>query len=314
MDDPDRVCVLNPVSGTGDHAERVRTAMTDRGFEVYETAGAEDAVRLGVEAGLADADEVAVCGGDGTINEVLRGLAAAERLESVTLSVLPAGTANLLAGNVGIDGIDAGIEALDAAGTDDERVRTVDIGMADEQPFVVSCIAGLPADVSVNTSGDLKGRFGTLAFLIEGVREAREFDGLEVRVETRGAGDDRLWRGTAVCLLVGNARRFVEQGGQADMEDGLFDVAIVEDKPPADLLAEGISHRLLGRGTDGVTHLRTREVRVAGTDDPITFSRDGEVTTHRELLLFNKPRALDLRVGPDYAVDPDGGDEVDGVL
>jgi diacylglycerol kinase family enzyme len=302
MHGAERVCVLNPVSGGGDHAGDVRRGMADRGFEVVETDGPEDAVRLGVEAGLAGADELAVCGGDGTVNEVLRGLAAAERLEDVTLSVIPAGTANLLANNVGVDSVAHGMDV-----TVDGRIRTVDIGMADEQPFVVSCLAGLPADVSVATSGDLKRRFGTLAFLIEGAREAREFDGIDVRVETRGPGDEAVWRGAAICILVGNARRFVESGGQADMEDGLFDVAIVEQMPPANALAEGISHRLLGRSTEGVTHLRTGEVRVTGreADGPITFSRDGELTTHRELLLFAKPRALDLRVGPDYRVDPE---------
>jgi hypothetical protein len=76
--------------------------------------------------------------------------------------------------------------------------------------------------------------------------------------------------------------------------------------PPQDLLAEGISHRLLGRSTEGVTHMRTREVRVTGADGPITFSRDGEVADHRELLLYNKPRGLNLRVGDAYVVDPDG--------
>jgi YegS/Rv2252/BmrU family lipid kinase len=274
--------------------------LEERGFEVVETSGPEDAVRLAVEAGLDGVDELAVCGGDGTVNEVLRGLAAAEWLEEVTLSVVPAGTANLLAGNVGVTDLEHGVEVATNG-----RVRSVDIGMADEQPFVVSCIAGLPADVSVSTPGDLKQRLGTLAFLVQAIREAGEFDGLKTRIETRGEGDTELWEGDALCLLVGNARKFVEKGGQADMEDGLFDVAIVEEMPPGDIVAQGISHRLLGRSTDGVTHLRTREVRVSGVNGPITFSRDGEVTSHEELLLFAKSAALDLRVGPDYVVDPD---------
>jgi YegS/Rv2252/BmrU family lipid kinase len=296
-----RRCILNPVSGSGNHAGRARRLLEERGFEVVETTGAEDAVRLAVEAGLDGVEEVAVCGGDGTVNEVLRGLAAAEALEEVTFSVIPAGTANLLAGNVGVTDLEHGVEVADGG-----RVRTVDIGMADEQPFVVSCIAGLPADVSVSTPDELKGQLGTLAFIVQALREAGEFDGLHARIETRGEGEDRIWEGEALCVLVGNARKFVERGGQADMEDGLFDVAIVERMPPQNLLAEGISHRLLGRSTEGVTHMRTREVRVTGADGPLTFSRDGEVADHRELLLFNKPRALNLRVGDAYVVDPDG--------
>jgi YegS/Rv2252/BmrU family lipid kinase len=293
-----RRCILNPVSGTGDHAESVTRRMDARGFEVVETERPEDAVRLAFEAGQDEVSELAVCGGDGTVNEVLRGLAAAEHLEEVTLSVVPVGTANILAGNVGIPSVEAGIDTADTG-----DVRDVDIGMADQQPFVVSCIAGLPADASVAASGDLKQRFGTLAFLVTGAQEALQFDGLTVTLEDGGDGGE-LWSGDAVCVLVGNARRFVETGGQANMEDGRFDVAVVEQMPGPNLVAEGVAHRLLGQQTDGVTHFQTDELRVSA-DDSITFSRDGEVATHEELLLFAEPRALSLRVGPDYDPAPD---------
>lgn len=288
-----RRCILNPVSGTGDHVDYVTRLMEARGFEVVETEGEEDAVRKAFDAGMDGVSELAVCGGDGTVNEALRGLAAAEHLEDVTLSVVPAGTANILAGNVGIRDIDHGIEVADTG-----DVREVDIGMADQQPFVVSCIAGLPADASVAASGDLKERFGTLAFLVTGAQEALQFDGLTVTLEDGESGGE-LWSGEALCVLVGNARRFVETGGQANMEDGRFDVAVVEQMPGPNLVAEGVAHRLLGQQTDGVTHFQTDELRVSAAD-PITFSRDGEVATHEELLLFAKPRALSLRVGADY--------------
>jgi diacylglycerol kinase family enzyme len=295
-----RRCILNPVSGTGDHAQWVTRLLEARGFDVVETSGPEDAVRLAMEAGFDEVSELAVCGGDGTINEALRGLAAAEHVEDVTLSVVPAGTANLLAENVGIRDIKHGIEVADTG-----DVRRVDIGMADEQPFLVSCIAGLPADASVSTGGDLKERFGTLAFLLTGAQEALQFDGLTVTLEDRQDGITEAWSGEALCVLIGNARKFVEKGGQADMEDGLFDVAVVEEMPPQSLVAEGVAHRLLGQQTQGVEHFRTSELRISSDDGPITFSRDGEVTTHEELLLFAEPHSLDLRVGADYVASPD---------
>jgi diacylglycerol kinase family enzyme len=89
------------------------------------------------------------------------------------------------------------------------------------------------------------------------------------------------------------------------MEDGLFDVAVVEEMPPQSLVAEGVAHRLLGQQTQGVEHFRTSELRISSDDGPITFSRDGEVTTHEELLLFAEPHSLDLRVGADYVASPD---------
>jgi YegS/Rv2252/BmrU family lipid kinase len=295
-----RRCILNPVSGAGDHADYVTRLMDARGFAVLETRDAGDARRLGREAGEDGVSQLAVCGGDGTVNEVLRGLEATNHVEDVTLSVVPAGTANILAQNIGVTTIKQGVEVADTGAT-----RTVDLGMADHQPFAVSCIAGFPADASVAASSDLKARFGTLAFLVTGVEEALSFDPLDIRVRTTGENDvARVWSGEAICLLVGNARRFVEQGGQGDMEDGLFDVAVVEQMPASSLVAEAIGHRLLGRETEGVTHIKAREVTVSGHDESITFSRDGELSEHDELTLSVRPAALSLRVGPGYEPSP----------
>ncbi|KAA9407910.1 MULTISPECIES: diacylglycerol kinase family protein [unclassified Haloarcula] len=295
-----RRCILNPVSGDGEHADYVPRLMAARGFEVYETEAAGDAVELGREAGRAEASEVAVCGGDGTVNEVIRGLDDAGHLDSVTLSVIPAGTANLLAGNIGVTDIEHGVEIADTGET-----RTVDVGVAGDEPFLVSCIAGLPADASVSTPGELKERFGTLAFLITGAQEALRFDGLDLTIEAVGEDGPFTWSGEATCLLVGNARKFVAEGGQANMEDGLLDVAIVEQMPTGNLVAEAIGQRLLALDTDGVTHVRADEISVSGDGDELTFSRDGELSTHETLSLSVRERALTLRVGAGYAPNPE---------
>ncbi|WP_267642771.1 diacylglycerol/lipid kinase family protein [Haloarchaeobius amylolyticus] len=295
-----RRCILNPVSGSGDHAQYVTRLLRARGFDVVETEVAGDARRLAEAAGEEAVSELAVCGGDGTVNEVLRGLDDAGHLESVTLSVVPAGTANILARNVGIESIQQGVAVADTG-----EKRTVDLGMAGDEPFAVSCIAGLPADASVAASSDLKKRFGTLAFLVTGVQEAMTFDGLDIRVDATADHGEQSWDGEAACLLVGNARRFVGEGGQGDMEDGLFDVAVVEQMPTRSLVAEAIGHRLLGQDTPGVTHISASEVTVAGHTAPITFSRDGEFSEHEQLTLSARPRSLELRVGPGYEPSPD---------
>ena len=295
-----RTLIMNPNSGTGDHAEYVRRRARGKGFAVRETEGPEDGVRLGLEAANEGVSELAVCGGDGTVNEVLRGLVAGEHLGEVTLSVIPAGTANLLAGNVGVEDIDQGIEIADTG-----PVRSVDVGMADGQPFVVSCIAGLPAEASTAASSELKERFGTLAFLVTGLQEAASFEPLSLELEATNGSDTESWAGEAIAVLVGNARKFVEEGGQADMEDGLFDVAVVERMPPGDLVAEAVTHRILGEGTENVQHFRASEVEVT-SEEPVRFSRDGELSEHEDLRLYARPRALDLRVGETYDPDPDG--------
>jgi diacylglycerol kinase family enzyme len=293
-----RRAVLNPASGDGNHAELVERLLSTRGFDVSRTEGPGDALELGRAAGKAGAAEVAIAGGDGTVNEVVRGLSRAGHLDAVTLSVVPAGTANLLASTIGVTDPQQAVEVADTG-----EIRTVDIGLAGEEPFLVSCIAGLPADASLAASGDLKARFGTLAFLLTGAQEAIEFDGLDLTVEAVGEDGPVTWSGSATCLLVGNARKFVERGGQADMEDGLLDVAIVERMPTGNLVTEAIGHRLLATDTEGITHVRATELSVDGHGEAVTFSRDGEFADHERLDIHIRERTLDLRVGPGY--DPD---------
>jgi len=69
---------------------------------------------------------------------------------AVTLSVVPVGTANLLAGTIGATDRRQAAEIADTGDT-----RWVDVGFADGEPFLVSCIAGLPAEASLAASGDL---------------------------------------------------------------------------------------------------------------------------------------------------------------
>ena len=294
-----RRAILNPASGTGDHADYVTRLLEARGFAVDRTEDAGDALRLGREAGERGVSELAVCGGDGTVNEVLRGLAAADSLADTTVGVVPCGTANILAENLGIEDVRHGAEVVDNG-----PVREVDVGIADGEPFVVSCIAGLPADASLAASGDLKEQYGTFAFVITGAQEAVDFEGIEIELDATVADGTETWHGEATCVLVGNARKFIEAGGQANMEDGYFDVAVVEHMPTGSLVAEAIGHRLLGQETDGVTHLRASELAVSGPE-PITFSRDGELATHESLRLRCRPQTLSLRVGPDYDPEPD---------
>jgi diacylglycerol kinase (ATP) len=293
-----RTLIMNPISGDGEHAAFARQMARGKGFAVWETEKAGDGRRLGEEAGEEGVSEVAVCGGDGTINEVLRGLNDTDHLGEVTLNVIPAGTANLLAGTLGIRDVRHGFDL-----TDKGEVRSVDVGMADGEPFIVSCIAGFPADASTSASDGLKSRIGTLAFVVSGVQQAVEFDGLDLRLDLHGGGASDSWEGSAVTILVGNARRFIEHGGQADMEDGLFDVAVIEDVPAGNLAVEAAIHRLLGEGTDSVHHFQAAQVRV-DSDEAITFSRDGEIAEHDRVTMYSRPRALDLRVGPDYGTDP----------
>jgi diacylglycerol kinase family enzyme len=153
----------------------------------------------------------------------------------------------------------------------------------------------------------MKSRFGVLAYVISGLRTARGFDGLPLAVAATGPESERTWDGEAVAVLVGNTRRFPDEGRtQADVEDGLLDVTIVERAPAAELLEEAAVKRLFGDETEVVTRLLASELDVSvERDSPVSFSFDGEIRDYESLTLRTRPTALELCVGDAYAPDPD---------
>ncbi|WP_135828284.1 diacylglycerol/lipid kinase family protein [Halorussus halobius] len=298
----DRALVLNPASGDGSHREQVRELADRDGFVVLETQAEAEAARFARLVAEAGADLVAAAGGDGTLNRVVRGLDAADALDEVTVGVVPCGTGNNFASNVGVESIDHAFEVL----ADGER-RRIDVATADGRLFLNSCIAGVTADASASTTPGLKDRLGVLAYVVTGLRAAADFDALPLAVEATGSAASESWSGEALMVLVGNARRFPSEGrSQANCEDGLLDVTVVERMPTADLLEEAAIHRLFGDGTDHVTHLRPSELRVeVRRDEPVEFSFDGEMGSYESLTMRTSQRVLELCVGENYVPDPD---------
>lgn len=288
--------ILNPVSGAGDHGEEVRSLARARGHTVRETEEAGDAVAFAKEAAAEGVRRVAACGGDGTIHQVVVGLDQADALADVTFGVIPGGTGNNFAGNIGVTGIEHAFELLETG-----EKRRIDLGQADDEPFVNSCIAGLTSQTSSDTSPELKERVGTLAYVINGIQRAANFEPLHVAIDIQeGKGTNSTWEGDALCILVGNARRFAT-GGQAHVEDGLFEVTIVEEMPTAEMLTEAAAQRLFGQETEHVTKLAAERLEIAHEQGGgVEFSLDGEIRTHEQLSLDVRSGELNVVVGPEY--------------
>lgn len=292
-----RVLVLNPVSGSADHAEQVRNLATDHGFDVRETSESGDAIDFGREA--VDVDLVAVAGGDGTVHEVVQGLYKAGALGSTVVGIVPAGTGNNFASNIGIESIEHGFEVLETG-----NMRKIDLGITNGRPFVNSIIGGLTADASLETSSGMKDSLGVLAYIVNTIQMVTEFEGLGLTIKTVAGNES--WYGEAAFVLVGNGRRFpVEGQTQANMEDGQFEITIIEDRPTGKLISEATIRRLLGTDTENITRLKTSALSVSIREDvPNTFSLDGEMLSACELDIKTEPKALSIRVGEGYDPTP----------
>ena len=298
MAEPSRIVVRNPQSGDGKRTRQARDIALDRGYEVLDSEGGDHTAELAAAA-AERGDVVVACGGDGTLNGVVDGVRSAGLLDDISLGVLPAGTGNDFADNVGIRGIRHAFEVIETG-----EERRLDLGVANGQPFLNSCVGGLTADSSARTSGDLKRRLGVLAYVLTTLSMVRSFEGLELHV-TAGPERSPVWTGDALMLLVGNGRRFPgEQMRQANMEDGRLNVVVIEDRPALKYLSRGAADRLLRRDADYVTRLNVSHLNVTHEGDPVLFSRDGTTMETAELTADVEPGAMRFLVGPSYDSNP----------
>lgn len=298
MSTPTHIVVRNPNSGDGKRTKRAKTIATNRGWEVLDSEGGVHTAELAAEA-AERADTVVACGGDGTLNKTVAGVQEVGQLDGVSLGILPAGTGNDFADNIGIRGIEHAFDVIEHG----ER-RQLDLGMVNGRPFLNSCVGGLTAESSAKTSSGLKRRLGVMAYVLTTLSVARDFEAPRLKVSV-GPDRDPTWTGDALMLLVGNGRRFPgEEMRQANMEDGMVNVVIIRDAPTLDYMTTGAADKLLRRRASHLTRVKTSHLHVTHEGEPVQFSLDGEMIETNELTVDSRPGAMQFFVGERYDPSP----------
>jgi len=299
-DTDELVIVLNPRSGSADHVDAVEKRAAIRGYDVRETTHEGHALELARIAAQDGRQQVVAAGGDGTLNEVIRGIAAADALDSVTVGVIPCGTGNNFATNVGIADIDEAFTVLEEG----ER-RRLDLGWAGDRPFINSCVGGLTADASAETDPELKSQLGVLAYVLTTLQTVSRFDGLELSISVwDGEASEPVWNGNAACVLIGNGRRFAHAGSQqANVEDGLLNLTIVEAAPSIELVGDRLQERLFGTDGEHITRLLASAIEL-DLDESTSLSLDGEMIEYDALSVDVDRQALRFPVGRTYEPAP----------
>jgi diacylglycerol kinase family enzyme len=245
-------------------------AMSDHGWsdplwlETTVDDPGEGQARAAVAAG---ADLVLASGGDGTVTACAAGIAGS----GIPLAVLPAGTGNLLARNLGLPLDFDGALAVALTGTD----LRIDVGTANGRPFVVMAGVGLDAKMLDSTSEPLKKRLGWAAYVVAALHHLRD---RPVRVRLRADGGPPLRR-RASGVVVGNVGWL--QGGvpllpDAEPDDGLLDVLVLTARGWVGWLSLA-ADVLLRRGPSGrIARLTVRELRI-DLDREQLWQLDGEV-------------------------------------
>lgn len=228
---------------------------------------AGDATRFTRELLKQGVDTAVAAGGDGTVNEVLNGLAGSD----TALGILPLGTANDFAVQVGIPP-----DLEQAADVILESVPLrIDTAVLNGRRFLNVSTGGVGAEATAETPPEAKAALGPVAYTLTALRK---LTGLEAR-HARFEGPDWSFETDFLVFAVGNAR--ATGGGRAitpaaSVRDGLLDLCVIEDMRMFDFARLSL---LIGSGEhvaqDGVHYLRTPSVRVT-SDSPLAVNVDGE--------------------------------------
>jgi diacylglycerol kinase (ATP) len=231
------------------------------------TAGA--IARKCIEAG---SDLIIAAGGDGTINEVVEGMSGSQ----VPLGILPGGTANVLANEIGLNG---GLERAAARLLLCEK-RRVPVGRLDQnggrtgRNFLLMAGVGLDAHIVLGVDPVLKARFGKLAYWAAGMPHfLRKLEVFEVEID----GTTHLCS-FALITKVRNYGGDFEIAQQVRVDHEEFEVVLFEGDNPWRYMVylTGVALRQAER-LPGVRVMRATDVKMAPIDeDPVHLQVDGE--------------------------------------
>ena len=223
--------IFNP-SARGNKARRFvhEVSRLNPQTKLLPTTAAGDATRLAVEAAHDGADIIVAAGGDGTVNEVVNGLASLPRSQRPSFGVLPLGTINVFAKEIGLSGHLETDWAIIRAG----HSQLIDLALAEhsggQRWFVQMAGAGLDAAAIDRVQWRLKKVAGPIAYLWAGIGAL-----LSPLPVVQATGGPTPTGGQLV--LLGNGRFY---GGRfpvfpkAKLNDGRLDLAVL---PKASILS-----------------------------------------------------------------------------
>ena len=271
--------VVNQAAGSTlgrDVAEILKEGLPAAEVRTIEANGGDE-LNQALESATDVSDVLGVCGGDGSINSAAQVALDADK----PLLVLPGGTLNHLARDIGVDDVETAIQAIE-----DGEALAMDVAMIDDKVFLNTASFGAYPEL-VDAREKLEDRIGKWpALAIALLRVLRQ--GEPVKVEIDGEAR-RIW-----MIFIGNCR--YHPSGFAPtwrecLDDGKLDVRIVSASAPlarTRLIASVLTGRL-GRSRIYEQRL-TDQLKVRSLQGPLRLARDGETFDGPEEFVVEKMR------------------------
>jgi len=281
--------IFNPIAGSVNDAQRILAALKRlRPIAVSITKKTGDAAKSGRQAASDGRPYIVAAGGDGTLNEVVNGIARARHRP--VIGILPLGTGNDFARTLGLPfSLDENIDVLRAG-----KTRAVDVVRA--RYFVNVSAGGFSGIVRNKITRQIKRSWGPLAYIRGAAAALPKLHAYKTRIVL----DEREELSTALYNVVIANGRFVAGGlpiaPDADPADGLLDVILISKRsaPEMALLAAEI---ILGKhfSSNAVIFRRAKKI-VVRSRPGMWFNVDGELVGRAPAVFQILPRALSFVV------------------
>jgi len=262
--------IINPTSGPTSRVDvaaliKLHLDHTKYSHEIVYTDYAGHATELAVDAAGKGVAMVVAVGGDGTVNEIAKGLLKTE----TALGILPKGSGNGLARHLQIPLTMQGALGVLNRG----QVSSIDSGRINDRPFFTTAGIGFDAYISSVFAGNKKRGLKTYVELI--LKEVRNYKHLPVKVHLNG----QAFSSDCYVMAFANAAQYGNNAyiaPMADIRDGLLDVCLVRQ---LDLLKTiDLSYCMLTKQLANISsaeYFKTNTIEIE-TEQPMMFHADGE--------------------------------------
>ena len=266
--------IYNPTAGRESFKAKlpeVLVKLEQAGYEtsVHETTASGDAIEAAKIAAERNFDTIIAAGGDGTINEVVTGLAESENRPR--LGIIPAGTTNDFARALKIPkSIEKAVDVIISGQT-----KKLDIGKVNQHYFVNISGGGKLTEVSYEVPSKLKTLIGQLAYFIKGAELLPRLRPIHTRIEY----DGQVFEDEIMLFLVANTNSvggFEKLAPEADMSDGLFDLLVLKKCNIAEFI-RAMTAAMRGAHFDdpNVFYVQAKNIKVE-TEEKMQLNIDGE--------------------------------------
>lgn len=292
--------IFNPTAGSGLKKKRVDPEMLQARFlangwnvAMLQTRCAGDGTEAAKYALAEGADVVVAMGGDGTVNEVVQAIAGGP----VPLGIIPVGTINVLAAELGLPSDP--LAAVDTLAR--QKLRQIDLGKANGRFFTMMIGLGYDAESTLAMIPSLKQWTGPIAYWLAGFQSFIKHKAVRTRLTVSDGKRTRRYRRLIYMMVVSNtglyAGGILKFSPEADIADGFLDVCMIKSKRWYRAMLH-IALSLLGglRVVQDVEFFRAKTLTLR-TGRPFPYQLDGDPAGTTPVTIEIVPKGLTVIAG-----------------